>query len=448
MTDPLAAVTSLLDRRLKVYVDEHLVPGAVYGVVCDGDLLHWSGYGLADPLRDRKPDHQTLYRVASITKTFTATAIMQLRDRGVLQLSDPIVRFLPEMSAACNPFGRIEDVTLRHLLTHESGLVGEAPTMDLATGRVPSIDEVLEAADHVAVVIPPDSAHKYSNLAFALLGEIIERVAQRPYADWIRQEVTEPLGMNDTVCHPTDDHTERLARGYNARRAGDHLQPAMGRPKPTFSDGGLWSTVEDLARWISFQMGDGDNTVLSRATRDEMQRTRLLSDQKWKKAQGLTWYGVRHNDHIFVGHGGLTYGFSSRIAFARDEGVGVIVLVNGIAPESLALDIAGDVVAARGVRPRAAAQTAAPDGVKPLLGTYVRAALGDEVRVRWSQGSLVLVTGGQDELEEHPLTTTDDPNVFIALGGREAGERLRFTRPSRGPATSFVLSGYPFRRLS
>ncbi|MDQ4027078.1 MAG: beta-lactamase family protein, partial [Actinomycetota bacterium] len=142
MTDPLAAVTSLLDRRLRVYVDEHLVPGAVYGVVCDGDLLHWSGYGLADPLRDREPDHQTLYRVASITKTFTATAIMQLRDRGVLQLSDPIVRFLPEMSVARNPFGRIEDVTLRHLLTHESGLVGEAPTMDLATGRVPSIDEV------------------------------------------------------------------------------------------------------------------------------------------------------------------------------------------------------------------------------------------------------------------------------------------------------------------
>lgn len=448
MTDPFAVVAPLLDRRLKVYADDHRVPGAVYGVVCDGDLRHWSGYGLADPLRERTPDHRTLYRIASITKTFTATAIMQLRDRGALLLSDPIVRFLPEMSAARNPFGRIEDVTLRHLLTHESGLVGEAPTMDLATGQVPSIGEVLEAADQVEVVIPPDSAHKYSNLAFALLGEIIERVAERPYAEWIRQEVTEPLSMNDTVCHPTGEHEERLARGYNARRAGDQLQPAMERPKPTFSDGGLWSTVEDLAQWISFQMGDGDDTVLSRSSRDEMQRTRLLSDPKWTKAQGLTWYGVRHNDHIFVGHGGLTYGFSSRIAFARDAGVGVIVLVNGIAPESLALDIVGDVVAARGVRSRTAGQSATPDWVKPLLGTYVRAALGDEVRVRWADGSLVLVTGDHDELEEHPLTTTDDANVFIALGGREAGERLRFIRPSKGRATSFVLSGYPFERLS
>ena len=448
MTDPVAAVTPLLDRRLNVYAENHGVPGAVYGVVCDGDLLHWSAYGLADPLRERKPDHRTLFRIASITKTFTATAIMQLRDRGLLQLADPVVQFLPEMSAARNRFGRIEDVTLRHLLTHESGLVGEAPTMDLATGRVPSIDEILEAAGEVEVVIPPDSAHKYSNLAFALLGEIIERVAERSYAEWILQELTEPLRMNDTVCHPTDDHRERLARGYNARPAGDHLQPAMERPKPTFSDGGLWSTVEDLARWISFQISDGDDSVLSRASRDEMQRTRLLSDQKWNKAQGLTWYGVRHNNHIFVGHGGLTYGFSSRIAFDRDTGVGVVVLVNGIAPESLALDIAGDVVAARGLRPRTAAKSAAPERVKPLLGTYVRAALGDEVRVEWADGSLVLITGDPDELEEHPLTITDDPNVFIALGGREAGERVRFIRPSRGPATSFVLSGYPFNRLS
>jgi hypothetical protein len=195
-------------------------------------------------------------------------------------------------------------------------------------------------------------------------------------------------------------------------------------------------------------MSDVDDSVLSRASRDEMQRTRLLSDQKWKKAQGLTWYGVRHNNHIFVGHGGLTYGFSSRIAFDRDTGVGVVVLVNGIAPESLALDIAGDVVAARGLRSRTAAKSAAPDRVKPLLGTYVRAALGDEVRVEWADGSLVLVTGDPDELEEHPLTITDDPNVFIALGGREAGERVRFIRPSTGPATSFVLSGYPFNRLS
>jgi D-alanyl-D-alanine carboxypeptidase len=448
MSNPVAAVAPLLDRRLKDYADNHRVPGAVYGVVCDGKLLNWSAYGLADPVRERKPDHRTLYRIASITKTFTATAIMQLRDRDGLQLADSVVQFLPEMSAARNPFGRIEDVTVRHLLTHESGLLGEAPTFDLTAGQVPGIDEILAAADQIELVIPPDSAHKYSNLAFALLGEIIERVAKRPYAEWIQQEVTEPLGMNDTVCSPIGDQIERLARGYNALRAGDDLQPAMERPKPTFSDGGLWSTVEDLARWISFQMGDSDDAVLSRSSRDEMQRTRLLSDHKWKKAQGLTWYGVRHNDHIYVGHGGLTYGFSSRIAFARDAGVGVVVLVNGIAPESLALDIAGVVVAARGARRRTAARSVTPDRFRPLLGTYVRAALGDEVRVAWADGSLVLMTGENDELEEHPLTTTHDPNVFIALGGREAGERVRFIRSAKGSVTSFVLSGYPFNRLS
>jgi CubicO group peptidase (beta-lactamase class C family) len=445
MTDPLAGLSPYLDRKLESYVRQHGVPGAIYGVVCDGDLLHWSAYGSADPVAGLRPNDRTLYRIASITKTLTATAMMQLRDRCTLSLSDPVVSFLPELSVARNRFGRVDDLTLRHLLTHESGLLGEAPTMDLSAGRVPGMAEILAEAHQIEVVIPPDSAHKYSNLAFALLGEIIERVSGRAYSDWIEQEITGPLGMYDTVCLPKDDQRQRLARGYNARRSEDPLKPSMERPKPTFSDGGLWSTVADLARWISFQMGDGDDAVLARSSRDEMQRTRLLSDRTWRKAQGLTWYGVRHNGRVFVGHGGLTYGFSSRIAFSREEGVGVVVLVNGIAPESLALDIAGAVAAAGGLR-GAPQPAAVPKEVQPLLGRYVRAALGDEAAIEWKDDSLVLVTGIPDEREEHPLSATGDSDVFVASGGREAGERIRFVRVD-GSASSFVMSGYPFNRL-
>ena len=127
MTSPVAKITDELEAKAAAFVKEHRLPGAAVGVVHGDDLVWSAGVGFADVASRRPPDTSTLYRIASITKTFTGTAIMQLRDEGRLHLDDPIVAYVPELRDAASPFGPIETVTIRRMLSHESGLAGDPP---------------------------------------------------------------------------------------------------------------------------------------------------------------------------------------------------------------------------------------------------------------------------------------------------------------------------------
>jgi CubicO group peptidase (beta-lactamase class C family) len=157
MTGPIDGVVSRLEAKAASFVKEHRLPGAAVGVV-HGDELVWSaGIGFADVADRRAPDASTLYRIASITKTFTGTAILQLRDAGLLHLDDPAVAYLPELRAASSPFGAVETVTIRRMLSHESGLMSEPPDTDWV---VPAYEGRIEAnlarVAEVATTIPPN----------------------------------------------------------------------------------------------------------------------------------------------------------------------------------------------------------------------------------------------------------------------------------------------------
>ncbi len=164
MASPVEGVAERLEAKAASFVKEHRLPGAAVGVV-RGDELAWSaGIGFADVAARRAPQVSTLYRIASITKTFTGTAILQLRDEGRLHLDDPAVEHLPELRAAASPFGRIETVTIRRLLSHESGLVGDPPgtdwTVPVYEGVVErNLDRVTQIgtgpAEHAAEVLEP-----------------------------------------------------------------------------------------------------------------------------------------------------------------------------------------------------------------------------------------------------------------------------------------------------
>ncbi len=248
-----ADLASRLEGMVAAFVNTHAAPGAAVGVVL-GDEPAWHlGYGFTDLDTQVEPDQRTLFRVASITKTFTGTAVVQLRDEGKLRLDDPLVAFVPELKAGRNPFGPIEDVTLRRLLTHQSGLMGEPPTQDLAEHVFPAVEEVLERADLIEVVIPPDAQDKYSNLTYQLLGEVVERVSGRPYREYVDAEILRPLGMADSTFDPSPGQEPRVAKGYDPRIFLEEPPVSIGREKLTDADGGLWSTVIDLARWVAFQ---------------------------------------------------------------------------------------------------------------------------------------------------------------------------------------------------
>jgi CubicO group peptidase (beta-lactamase class C family) len=443
----LTAIEPRLASAVAAFVNVHAAPGVAVGVVEGDDLIWATGFGFVDLDADGEPDASTRFRIASITKTFTATALVQLRDNGRLGLDDPLVAHLPELSVARNPFGGIDDVTLRAVLTHRSGLVSEPPLQDWRRKRFPSVAETLERADLIEVVVPPGSTDKYSNLGFQLLGEIVERASGRPFRGYVRERVLDPLHLASTGFEA--EAGGRVAVGYDAPIFSDHPRVSDPRDKPTDAEGGLWSTVEDLSRWIGFQLSDGRG-VLEPGSLLELLRPHAVSGPRWTSGQGLAWYHERRGERVFTGHSGGTLGYRSRIAFSVEDRVGTIVLANGEAPApALALDLLERVVDARRahLEPEATAVTTpVPDELGGHLGMYRWPGHGEVVRVEWRRGRLTLVWAGAQP--PHPwLEPTDPPDRFVVRGGRETGERAWFDRETTGRVIGLTVASYPLERL-
>jgi CubicO group peptidase (beta-lactamase class C family) len=429
--EPLSGVSSRLEATAASYVRDNRLPGAAVGIV-HGDGLAWSaGIGFADMESRRPPDNMTLHRVASITKTFTATAIMRLRDEGKLGLDDPIGKHIPEVA-------HLDGVTIRRLLSHESGLQSEPPDTDWRRARYEgSIAKNLERAAELATRVPPNAQQKYSNLGFQLLGEVVARRSGMPYVDYVRRTFLDPLGMRHSGFEPLPPNlAAACAIGYSGRFVSDELSPSPTAPT-VYAEGGLWSCVEDLARWISYHLGD-DPTLR------EMQRPRYLADEAWTEAFGLGWYAMRRGDVVWVMHSGALHGFRSNICFDRRHRVGAIVLFNGVGDATtLAMDladIARHAVAAAPVRLDPPLPT--PDAYRELLGIYFDADLGLIRRVEWRDGKLAIVDPNLPAWRP-TLAPTGDPDVFVIEPGvRESGENAVFNRlPDGRVASVFIAAG-------
>jgi D-alanyl-D-alanine carboxypeptidase len=456
MAGPVAAGASEFEAKLAAFVKDNRLYGAAASVV-HGDELAWSGgAGFADMAARKPATPRTLYRIASITKTFTGTAIMQLRDAGKLDLDDPVVKWIPELAASGSPT-KIDAVTIRRLLSHESGLISEPPGTDW-TLRTPiyqgAIERNLERVAEIYTAVPANTHTKYSNLGYQLLGEVVHRATGTEYPDYLRQSILEPLGMRATAFEPLDaELAARCAIGYNGRTFSDELSvaPAL---RQLFAEGGLWSDTQDLAKWISFQLAahadnPAESPVLAAATRREMHKPRYLDDDAWTSAFGISWYGVRKDDVIWIQHSGGLHGFITNACFERKSRVGAIVLLNGVAnAQDLAMDLAG--IGRRLVQaspPVIAPPTPLPEDFRSLVGLYAPADMTEVVRLEWRDGKLMFV-GADDPAWRPELEPADDPDTFIvAPGFRQSGEPVRFCRLPGGQVSSLVLGGGTLLRL-
>lgn len=455
MDETIASVAEQLLDRTRAFVREERLPGAAVGVVGRAGLAWAGAAGFADLAAARRPDADTLYRIASNTKVFTAIGIMQLRDEGRLRLDDPLVVHIPEFAAVTNPFGSVEDVTIRRLLTHESGLQGEHPFTDLARPAELRREQVLAALDGVRVAIPPSSASKYSNLGFDLLGEVVARLNGGDYEDVLQRRVLGPLGMAATTCRPTGDLEDHCAVGYGVREHSDVLRPArVLDPQLMPGCGMLWSTVGDLARFLAFAMtadrwSDASHPVLSPRSLAEMQDCRILAGDSPPALQGLAWYSEAAPDGCsWLGHAGGVPGFISRTLFRPEDGAGVIVLLNGVADaDKLAMGLA--MLAAGALRGRPEPEPSAPPAAPPLEVERLLGPYQDDddhsnvVRVEWRDGQLTLV----GERDADVLVATGDALVWTVRSGRPAGEAARFLADDRGVVTGLNVAGYPYWRL-
>jgi CubicO group peptidase (beta-lactamase class C family) len=461
MTGPVAGGAEQFEAKLGSFVREHRLYGAVAGVVHDGELVWSGGVGFADLATGRLSGPDVLYRIASITKTFTGTAVLQLRDAGKLDLDDPVVKWIPELADSASP-ETIGGVTIRRLLSHESGLVSEPPGTDFLAVP-PSYQGVaarnLERVGEIFTAVPPNSQPKYCNLGYQLLGEIVSRVSEIPCPQYVVERILAPLQMTSTGFEPLDPAlAQRCAVGYSARAFSDELAVAPPVP-PLWAEGGLWSSVADLGRWLTFQLaahpdlpGRGtrvaDSPVLSAVTRREMHKPRYLSDEEWSSAWGISWYSVRKDDVTWVQHSGGLHGFTSNACFDRATGVGAIALVNGEADASdLAMALGAKArELAEAAPPRLAAPVPMPADLQPLLGLYAPADMSSLVRIEWRDGKLTAVGDGQGEIM--PLEQGSNAGSFIVGPGfRQSGEPLVFQRRADGTVTSMLMGGGSLVRL-
>jgi len=451
----IAEVATSLEACAAAFVKEHRLPGASVAVV-HGDELAWSaGIGLCDAAAGRTADDTTLYRVASVTKTFTGTAIMQLRDEGRLDLDDPVVAHLPELSAAVG-ISPIERVTIRRLLSHESGLMGDAPGTNWEVPTYQgSVAANLARASEIGVRVPPNTQQKYSNMGYQLLGEIVARVSGRPYAEYVREQILEPLGMSASSYPPLPGALRaRMATGYTVRQFSDELSESVAAPDNE-AEGGLISCVADLARWISFQVRkDGGERsgaqVLAESTLAEMHRPRYLSgDPAWELAWGISWYAVRRGDVVWVQHSGDIHGFSSNVCFDREQQVGAIVLVNTLGSVGeLSMQLAAIGREAVASLPAAIVPPSpTPEGYRDLLGYYGGDNFRQMLRLEWRDGRLTFVDPTMASWRP-TLTATEQPDAFVVDPYvREAGEPCVFHRRADGRVDSVALGPTVFRRF-
>ncbi len=325
----VAAALTVLDSWIAATVAQREQPGLSIGVVYDQDLIWAKGYGYADLERRVPATPGTIYRIASNSKLFTATAIMQLRDAGKLRLDDPVSERLPWFSIKKTYDGG-PPITIRHLITHTSGLPRELSGVNWSDLTFPGREELRRVLPGQETVFAPETEWKYSNLAVSLAGEVVAEVSGEPWPQYVERHIPQPLGMTATRAAPARD-MPGLAIGYGRR------VPGRARDVEPFVDTGaeapaanLASNVEDLAKFVSLQFRDGPRggaQVLQGSTLREMQRVQWLRPD-WRRGWGLGFSIRRVDDQVRIGHTGSLPGHRTQIEIAPAQKLGVIVLTN------------------------------------------------------------------------------------------------------------------------
>lgn len=313
---------------LAVYRDalrEHGIVGSAVVVVHDGGVLAQAAEGSADLSTGRAVDGDTLFHWASITKTFTGIAILQLRDHGRLSLEDPIVKYVPELREVHNPFGDISGVTIRHLLTHSAGF--REPTWPWGGDKPwhpfepPRWEQLAAMLPYTEIQFPPGSRFSYSNPGVVFLGKTIERLTNEDYEVYVDKNILRPLGMLRTFFDRAPYHL-LPHRSHSYFRTDDGLTetPFDFDSGITVSNGGLNGPLDDMARYLAFLMGDASHpaayeTVLRRSSLEEMfQAGRPVREEgEARVAMGLSFFVERRRGRVLIAHGGEQNGFLSHL---------------------------------------------------------------------------------------------------------------------------------------
>jgi len=335
-------------KKFKTLYEQELkqsgIVGSSFVFLKDNKILAREFYGAANLEKNQATDENTIYHWASNTKPFTGMAIMQLRDRGLLKLDDPIVKYLPELKAVHNPFGEMREITIRQLMNHTAGF--RNPTFPYKNGKdwqpfEPQEYSQIEAMlPFTEILFKPGSKFSYSNLGIVFLGQIIERLTLDDYEVYIDKNILKPLEMYRSYFDATPYHLLKYrSHSYyieNGKRATGRFDANSGI---TVSNSGLNSPLPDMIKYLNFLIGDASKKeihdgVLKRSSLEEMFQPTISApldangNAGFTTDIGLIFFLDRRGGETFLGHGGDQNGFISYIEFNQKKRAASILVFN------------------------------------------------------------------------------------------------------------------------
>lgn len=319
--EPALLLEQRLDRLVLDYYPSGTEPGTAVLVMVDGKPVLRKGYGMADVEKGVKVTPDMIFRIASVTKQFTAVAVLQLVQAGKVSLTDPITKYVPDFDT------QGKTITIENLLTHTSGLHNVTALDDFLPQSTSDLKPI-EVANLIAgkpLEFEPGSQFKYSNTNYVLLGMLIEKVSGRTYAENLESSIAKPLGLADTRYSRDDALTPRHARGYDQESSGRWAPMKTLSMTQPFAAGALESTVDDLAKWTQ-ALADGkavDSKLLERAW-TPYEPTEGPSDY------GYGWFIRTESGERWIGHNGGIFGFQSAAVWIPEKKVFVAILRNGM----------------------------------------------------------------------------------------------------------------------
>ncbi|MGH3445565.1 MAG: serine hydrolase domain-containing protein [Nocardioidaceae bacterium] len=432
-----ARVADLTARRLDVLLAREQaggrLPSIVAGVTRDGSLA-WTG--AVSGLDGFEAGIEVQYRIGSITKTLVAVLVLQLRDEGALDLNDPLERHLPGIG-----YG---DRTLRDLLSHATGMHSEpaGSWWERSPGR--SFEELAESLDDRAPPFPSGATFHYSNVAFALLGEVVARHRGTAWWEQVDQRILRPLGLTRTTYLPH----EPAATGYSVHHFAGTLTEEPAHDAAAMAPAGqVWSTVTDLARYAGFLL-EGRGDVLSADTLTEMSTPQAASHAAaMGSAHGLGFQMLRGGSGMLFGHTGSMPGFLAALFVDPVRRTGAVVLANGtvgLRTEGLAMDLLATVEELEPTIPEPWRPTAeVPAAVTEILGLW---HWGNTAHAFAWDGREISVTVPGSGVERHRFVPRPD-GTFLGTRGYHHGETLQVVRHDDGTPNHLLCETFVYTRV-
>ena len=367
----VATTEAIVDQKFREYAERQHMPGFAYGVVLDGDLVYSGGFGLANLESASPATTKSLFRIASMSKSVTAMAILRLRDQGKLGLDDPITMYLPETGALTYLTTDAPAITIRHLLTHSAGFPEDNPWGDRQLAD--SDDELMGLIEGgVSFSNVAGVEYEYSNLGFALLGQIVQVVSGMDYRDYTRTHIFEPLGMSSTVWEYENAPPDQLALGYDWLDE-TWVNIPLEHHGSFGAMGGLITSIDDFAAYVALHLSawpprsDPDTGPLKRSSLREMHQPwrfaammpdfRYASGRECPSARAYA-YGLRWMEdcegRVMIWHSGGLPGFGSNWTMMPEYGLAVMSFDNITYGGTSTLNTAvlDGIIATAGMEPR------------------------------------------------------------------------------------------------